>query len=700
MPSCLHLDFETFVGSVDIREVGAYRYANDPSTEILCAAMAFDDAEPVAWDCTMEPWWAEVQCGEHLAALRDPEVLIWCHNAMFEAAICQALLQKTFGIPAPSLDRFRCTMSLARRAALPGKLEKLAEVLELGQQKDKRGKALIKKFCEMQDAKKPTKKNPAGLPVRRIRPEDEPEAFAELVAYCLQDVRTEQAVARKLAYFNDAINNANYTLDQKINARGVPVNLAALRHAQKLIDEETAIVSAQFRELCGFEVTQNAVLLKWANSGPYSFPNLQAETIDIFLEEHEEDEDPDEIVRGLRLKQSIAYVSIKKVKTMLECAGPADNRLRGLLNHHAATTGRWTSSLVQLQNLKRPTIKHSADAYRDICGGISREMLECCYGPVLEVMSSAVRHFIHDVCPACSGTGEGDLELEGTLSCSVCGGCHEPSFLDCDYSAVEARIVNWLAGQEDALEEYRQGVDRYKLMASVIYGVPAEKVNSHPQRFVGKQATLGCGFQMSPKKFRMTCWKMGRYKLPEGVEDIAVKAFRARHKKVVQLWYDTERAMQSAILRKGQQFPAGKHLRFLVKDIEGMPFMLMRLPSGRKLAYPQPKLGPSRKFEGKLEVTFFGNIKGQTWGRVGTYGASAVENATQAVAADIMAHGAHRAEANGFEIATLVHDQAIAYHHKGQTAEQFIEHLTVLPSWAAGLPLAAEGAAVPFYTKS
>lgn len=274
------------------------------------------------------------------------------------------------------------------------------------------------------------------------------------------------------------------------------------------------------------------------------------------------------------------------------------------------------------------------------------------------------------------------------------------SFLNADYSAIEARIVCWLAGQEDALDEYRQGVDRYKRMASVIYGIPEHQINSHPQRFVGKQATLGCGFQMSPAKFRVTCWKMGRYKLPEGIEDIAVKAFRAKHKKVVNLWYDTERAMQSAILHKGQQYAAGPHLRFLVKDIEGMPFMLMRLPSGRKLAYPQPKLGPSRKFPGKQEVTFFGNIKGAMWGRVGTYGASAVENATQAVAADIMAHGSHNCEREGYQIATLIHDESLVYHGEGQTAERLVELLTDLPSWASGLPIEAEGSVIPFYLKN
>lgn len=396
----LHLDVETFVGSVDLRDVGAYRYAFSEDCEILVAAFAFGDEDPQAWTCLMEDWECD-HLQPYFEALRDPTVLVTAHHAMFESAILQALSMKTWGIPAPALERFRCTMSLARRAALPGKLEKLAEVLNLGNQKDKRGKALLKKFSMLQPAKRPSKKHPNGMPPHRIRPQDDPAAFAELLQYCLQDVRAEQEVARKLAYFDDPINNANYTLDQKINARGVPVNLAALHHAQKLIDEETEIVSAKFRELTGFEVTQNAVFLEWINSFDHmagtELPNLQAETIDTYLEQWEGQMNVSVVTRALRLKQSIAYASIKKVKTMLECAGPHDNRIRGMLNHHGATTGRWTASLVQFQNMKRPTIKHSEDAYREICEGVSREMLECCYGPVLEVISSCIRHFVHDV---------------------------------------------------------------------------------------------------------------------------------------------------------------------------------------------------------------------------------------------------------------------------------------------------------------
>jgi len=386
------------------------------------------------------------------------------------------------------------------------------------------------------------------------------------------------------------------------------------------------------------------------------------------------------VVRALRLKQSIAYASIKKVKTMLECAGPHDNRIRGMLNHHGATTGRWTASLVQFQNMKRPTIKHSEDAYREICEGVSREMLEICYGPVLEVISSCIRHFVHDA---------DDEDFSDVMRPQFPA---ERPFLDADYSAIEARITCWLAGQEDALEEYRQGIDRYVGMAAIIYRIPPEKVNKFPQRFVGKSAILGCGFGMGAPKFRQSAQKQGGYDMPVGLEFSTVAAWRAKHKKVVSYWYDMERAAKNAILHKGKVFDVRGHIKFMVRDVEGMEFLLMRLPSGRKLAYPKPRLCGDR-------IAFFGNTIGTNWGDCSTWGGSLVENAVQAVAADIMANGSHRAEKEGYAIATLIHDQALAYHGEGQTSERFVELLTQLPSWAAGLPIEAEGGVVPFYKK-
>lgn len=267
------------------------------------------------------------------------------------------------------------------------------------------------------------------------------------------------------------------------------------------------------------------------------------------------------------------------------------------------------------------------------------------------------------------------------------------SFLDADYSAIEARIVNWLSGQEDALAEYRQGVDRYKRMASVIYGVPESQVNKFPMRFIGKQCILGCSYQMGPDRFRVTCEKFGYKDLPAGLEHKAVKAFRARHKKIVAYWDDVQTAASQAVLCKGRTFVV-RNVQFLYARTEGMLFLLVKLPSGRKLAYPKPRLTGAG-------LVFFGHQIGTNWGDVSTYGGKLVENIVQGIAADLMAAGVHRTEQAGYRTVTLIHDQILAHHEpeKGQTVEEFVSLLTTLPDWGAGLPLEADGSIVPFYRK-
>lgn len=384
------------------------------------------------------------------------------------------------------------------------------------------------------------------------------------------------------------------------------------------------------------------------------------------------------------------------------------------------------------------------------------------------------------------------------------------SILDADYSSVESRIVCWLAGQEDALQEYREGVDRYKRMAAFVYGIAEGEVNKFPQRFVGKGLILGAGFGLGAPKFRVTCKRPpGNYDLPEGMEFKAIKAWRKKHSKVVKFWDLLDDAAKSAVLHKGEVFQAGQFISFKVITTGKIEFLLMRLPSGRKLAYPWPKIVPG-KFEGTTAVSFYQNLKGVLWGwNSGIWGGVWAENClggktqvlskqrgwiqlhhlttedhlwdgvkfvqhrglvckgkqtvidyhgvlatpdhkflidgqwqsagnvskavtekdvgvydildcgprqrfavkahdgrlliahncTQAVAADIMCHGAQNAEDAGYEIAALIHDQALAYHQPHQSPEEFVQLLTDLPSWAAGLPLAAEGALVPFYKK-
>lgn len=703
-----HLDFETR-SRADLKKVGAARYANDPSTEILCVAIAKDDEEPLIWCCEdswvpddeeafIPPygWGMQSNARTMLHEISgNPEALVFAHNATFEIFCADALWLKTFGCPPPRHDQWRCTMAMARRAALPPSLDKCSQALNLTQKKDARGGALIRKFCVPQKSGS------------FINPADEPEAFKELCDYCVQDVRVEREIHKKLHAFElKGFSLQTFQLDIAINSRGFPVNLEGLRLAQVIVNEETEKLAKEFKALTGIEHTQNAKFLVWLKERGFKHSNLQAATMEEVFEEEEFDEST-ELGKALMIKKRVSFASLKKIPAMLGCAGPHDNRVRGTLIWGGTGPGRWSAVLVQPQNFKRPSIKNTEAAYQDICDGCTAAWLELIYGPPLEVISSCIRHFIHD----------------------------KPNqFLDADYSAIQARTVCWLAGQDDAVEDFRNGVDRYCKMASVLYG---RQVNKHdhsfPERFIGKQIVLGCGFGMGGPKFRVTCEKLGYHDLEEDLEFKAVNTFRETHPKVVELWRSLETAAKAAIKAPGQKFDAGEYLQMFCTTTAGMKYLFLKLPSGRKIAYPDPKLeqqirwktinketgeevphvllNPTPDQVAKVRqkdpkarlgetITFFGQITGKAiWGRVSTYGGKLAENATMGVETDVMMHGLIVAEADGFEVATVVHDEAISYKEPEQTIERFVECLTTLPAWADGLPVAAEGAVIPFYKK-
>jgi DNA polymerase len=711
MPNIVHLDYETY-SACDIKTCGGHRYARDPSTEILMIGLALNDGPAFVW---VPPQYREKfeshESGLALAILgllADPDTLVYAHNATgFEIPITDALFERTTGFKPPAHRQWRCTAAMARTAAMPSALDKLAEDLGMAQQKDHRGKALIRKFSIPQKATATQIKK--GLAVAaRILPQDDPAAFAEFVEYCRQDVRVERDVAKVLKDFElrgDSL--ATFQLDIEINCRGLPVNLAGIAAAQKIVDAETLRIADEFRTITGFEHTQGAKFLSWLKERGYTGENLTADVIEEALEEGDETllgGLPEDAQMALKLKQQIGYASIKKLAAMAKLAGPDDNRVRGTLLYHSATTGRWAGRNVQPQNFKRPTIPDSEDAYRDIRNGMPAWQVKACYGPPLEVISSCVRHFIHD-------TNDGPEWYHIDV-------VEDRPMLDADYAAIEGRIVCWLAGQEDALDEYRAKLDRYKVMASVIYGIPVADV-SKDQRFVGKEAVLGCGFQMGAPKFQARVLERAGVQLTRKAAIAVVKAFRSKHDKVRDLWRFVELAAMQAIRSPGTMFQAGPHVKFFTTKTMGVMCLFARLPSGRRLCYPRPAVVmKSRVLKDPLTdepmldedgrqiiktsegVTFHGQLPLSVhYGRVDTYGGSLVENLTQAVAADIMANGAINCERAGYKIAALIHDEALAYMEPHQTAKEFVKLLTTLPRWADGLPIEAEGGVVPFYRK-
>lgn len=669
-----HLDYETF-SEVDIGEAGAYRYAADPSTEILMAAISTEDEGPYLW---VNPKYETIELLSDDRALPlihkaflDEQGLIWAHNAQFEIAISTYRALPDLGVAmTPTLHRWRCTAALARRAGLPDSLEKVSEALKVGNQKDSRGKDLIKKFSMLQTPRK--KKDPEQP--WRITAHDEPEEFAAFGAYCLQDVRAEMDVFTKLKpfEFRGALLDM-FLFDMELNWKGIPVNVPALHNAKAILDVVLVENREAFERLTGLMPTQRQKVKDLLASMGLDLPDMQADTITEALKQARTGDNP-RIVRILELYAVVQYAAAKKVYTMLNCVCP-DGFVRGCLLFYGAGTGRWAGRLIQPQNFKKPTIKGTDLAYDMICSGHDKEALELIFPNALEVIASCIRNFIQP---------------------------HTGDLIDADYNAIEARIVCWLADQEDVLEMYRNGRDLYKYMAGLIYNRPeSEIINPSDERELGKRTILGCGFNMGAAKFKLTCEEQYGIIISEELAVTAVDMYRKLCWKVAELWGDVDQAARLAITRPGQRFPVGK-LVFQVSDINGVPYLLMKLPSGRPIAYPWPELVQEydeRYQKMRTKITFYGNIKDKLWGRVSTYGGKLVENATQGTAADIMGHGAVNATRKGFEIITLIHDQAPCLRKPGQTVEQYCAALTELPPWADGLPIKAEGKIIPYYKK-
>lgn len=704
-----HLDYETFSMASLAKgkaNVGAFRYANDPSTEILCAALALGDEEPVCWQYgnvfaspkDLSRW------QDYMQIIGDPDTIIFAHNAQFEVAITNALWEKTFGCPKPHHRQFRCTAAMCRRASLPASLEDAGKYLQLAEQKDGAGKSLISLFSKMQTGKL-DRKTGARAPNYRVLPKDKPEKFQQFVDYCIQDVRVERLIEKALNPFSlRGTVLDTWLADLEVNMRGMPVNVEALQHAQLLIEEAQQEAGEKFFALTGLQPNQRDKTFEWFKAHGYKGTSLRANDVDAELEDSEEEEDEESFdgldavgIEALKLRRDTAFAAVAKVPAMLKCAGPHDNRVRGTLIWHGPTTGRWAGSLIQPQNFKRATRKDTADIYKAICAQWPRDMLEMVYGPALPAIANCVRHFI------------------------------QPSngvFLQADYSAIEARIVVWLADETQAIQEFVNGVDRYISMASVIFNVPRDSIGKESfERFVGKQTVLLCGFQGSANAFIRGCAQYN-IDVPVDVAEQAVATFRAQHPRLRDLWYQAERACKAAILNPGTRYQIkskqGQRVAgeaFVVR-IAGVNFLLIKLPSGRHLAYPDPKIAgeeeyitltvKGKEFQRQLNpggIHFYGQPKTskgygtKKWSRIEIYGGLIVQNMTQATAADCTSNGLVNCENAGYEVCSIIHDEFLTEKKEGQSLEEYIRLLTKLPAWAKGLPIKAEGKEIPYYLK-
>lgn len=686
------IDYET-TSLCDIA-LGAYRYASDPSTRILMFAIAEGDGEPLIWDSVNPTSPESTAAHAMLLHATTSDSLIYAHSVMFELAISTYRLLADVGLEPPALDVWRCTRTLALHAGIPSSLANAAAFLGVTD-KDKAGKMLINIFSDQSKivtlAKGKHRMKVASPLLADPIPWDwsvtvagesvtVADAWRMFLEYCRLDVKVEQEVHRKLAKFElQGMELEGFLFDLRMNHRGVPVNRLALEHAQQILNEEAQILTTEFQQITELQPSQTAKVLSWLQAEGYAADNLQSATMtqqlgSSFLSERGQ--------RALEIRSSLSFAAIKKVPAMLATACD-DDRMRGLLLFCGAQrTWRWTSSGPQLQNARKPTIKCAELAYEDLCSGVDRETLCQLYGNTYEVVASCIRNFIqpHD--------GEQMLCL--------------------DLSNIESRVACHLAGCNHILDRYRHGLDDYKHLASDVYGIPVDQITKD-QRFVGKVGCLSLVFQVGAKTFHETCATWGM-PIDKATAVRTVKVFRETRPEFPRTWRAYEAAMVKAINVPGEWHEATPFVSFARTTKHPFDRLLMRLPTGRSIVLPLPKVerrvqrhkdfetGEVREWETDV-VSFYGSLRNHAgWGRVQTYAGDAFQTSVQAVARDIMLHGCLQAEKNGYQIFNLVHDEAHA--HDGDL-DGFIRSFTTLPPWLPeDFPLACEAERVPFYSKS
>lgn len=708
-----HLDYEGRSG-VDITEVGSHRWSIDKRFELLMAAVS-RDGDPRVYLWINPKFRTPDEMGENEEAERILEEadIVFAHNATNELANTWGALEQGKACPVKSweklLPKLRDTAAMARKAGLPHALDKLCTTLNVKDSKDRAGKALIQFFCIPDEE--------TGL---FNEPRDHPEKWAQFCDYCRQDVRAETECGQKLKAFElTGAALATFQFDLRMNQRGIPINVAAARNAQKIIDSVQAGVKEEFRALTGLNPTQGKKFKVWLASRDVEMPNLQAPTVEEWLEKlakaaGSEDGERYSIMgeahRALEMFQAVSYAAVKKIQTMIDCVCP-DGRVRGAHMYYGAGPGRWSGKLLQPQNFKRisPEMRpYTHMFYAAVIRGMTAEMADDLFGSPLDFLSSCIRHFIHHP-------------------------VH--SMLDGDYSGIEARIIAWSAGQEDVLQEWRDadegtGLGPYRYMAAEVYGVSPDKVTKD-QREVGKRIILGAGYQMGWKKFKSSCLQQYQLDLPKELCQKGIKAFRKKCSKIRDYWWHLNRSAIEAIKTSSSSGP------FTVRRVAGISYLLFQLPSGRSIAYPWPEVNlvqwvpePDEEFEAAMdarekaadaiplpegystirvrdtevkwreEITYWGQLPmSAQWGRVKLYGGKLAENRTQGIAADFMAHGALNAERLGMPPFMLVHDQGLALQDNGQTEEAFSAALADLPSWANGFPMKVEAGVTPYFTK-
>ena len=638
----LSIDIETY-SDVDLSKCGVYKYASSPAFEVLLFGYAADGGDVRVVD---------LACGEQIpeeviSALADTSVTKWAFNAMFERVCLSNFLGEWL-----EPEGWHCTMVWSATLGLPLSLETAGAALGLEKQKLTEGKDLIRYFCV---PCKPTKANGGRT---RNRPEHDPEKWERFKAYNLRDVETEMQIQKRLSGFPvpDAIWE-EYHLDQEINDRGIGVDMELVRQAIAMDARSRERLTAAMRELTELENPNSVQQMKqWLADHGLETDTLGKKAVAELVKTA-----PEPLREVLSLRQQLAKSSVKKY-TAMENAVCADSRAHGMFQFYGANrTGRFSGRLIQLQNLPQNHMGDLAEARALVRSG-NYEALSMLYEDIPDTLSQLIRTAF--------------VPQNGR------------KFIVADFSAIEARVIAWFAGERWRLKVFEDGGDIYCASASQMFHVPVEKhgVNGH-LRQKGKIAELALGYGGSVGALK----SMGALEMGLAEEELQplVDAWRSSNPMITQFWWDVDRAVKDCIR---QRVPTETHgLRFDYRSA----MLFITLPSGRRLAYVKPRIGENR-FGGE-SVTYMGVSGTKKWERLESYGPKFVENIVQGTARDILCY-AMRTLRN-CAIVAHVHDEVIIEADRRMSVAAVCEQMGRTPPWAKGLKLRADGYECEFYQK-
>jgi DNA polymerase bacteriophage-type len=654
----LHRDYETR-SQVDLRRVGAHRYASDQTTQVLCAAFCINGAPVQLWHL------GDPLPPEFFEAAANPTWVVAAHNDAFETAIEQHVLHPRNSWPLVPLERHRCTQAMCLALGLPARLSNAADALELENRKDAAGERLMH---QMSKPRKPRKsEDPAG-----IYWFDDQERLDRLYLYGKQDTDTERELHDRLPPLSVA-EQALWVLSSRINERGFHVDRPFAEAARRIAQAAGPEIDAELAELTAGAVTginQIARLTRWLQDQGCTVQTLDHKAVEKLLEQSAL---PSAVRRVLELRLGGAQSAVKKIDALLARAGN-DDRVRGALKYHGAATGRWAGEGFQPQNLKRPTIDDLAAAINAVATGDYEHVKKRYPRP---------------------------LAVVGDCSRSMINAAPRHVLIGADFSSIESRVLAWIAGEGWKLDAYRRfdatrdpRDEPYCVTACKIFRVPSGSyTKDSPERSVGKTCDLAFGYQGG-----LNAWRKFE---PNKFTDVEVESFkidwRAAHPAIVKLWRDIDRAAVLAVRERGQVVRCGR----IDLRCNGA-FLQLKLPSGRKISYPQPRL-VTEAGSNRHRVVFADNAAGQfkdCRNGQGAYAGTWTENIISGIARDLLAAAMLRVEAAGYPIVLHVHDELVCEVPIGfGSTEEFTRLITRKPTWALELPIAASAWTGPRYCK-